>query len=177
MTMANRGFRPGRWALALWFISACSTAAATNNLHFSGNLVAGACTLVVQGNHLADVVFPKLSAGDLALAPSAFQPFSFQLTDCSTALSNGVRVTFSGVEAAGLAGFLALDGSSTASGVGIGIATLPGTAVAINSGNATFTLTSGNNTLNLQARVQAIPGAEIVPGHFSASATATFEYL
>lgn len=154
------------------------TQAAGDNLRFRGNLVASACTVVVNGSMLADVTFPALSASDLLRAPSAPQPFSLQLDDCESALSNGVRVTFTGSEAAGLKGYLALDAASAAGGVAIGIRTLAGSAVEINNATgATFTLASGSNRLTLNAVVQAVPSASIASGAFSASATANFEYL
>lgn len=152
--------------------------ASGDNLHFSGNLVASACTVVTNGGTLAEVVFPDLSAGDLLRAPSALQPFTLQLSDCDSALSNGVRVTLTGTEAAGLKGYLALDASSAADGVAIGIQTLAGNAVNINNATGTtFTLVPGSNQLTLNALVQAIPSASIASGAFSASATVNFEYL
>ena len=157
---------------------ALSPAWADNNLHFTGNLVANVCTLTLNGNTAAEVVFPPLSAGDLLSSDSAPVDFSFQLNDCDSSLSSGVRVSFSGNVVSELPGFLMLDAGSTASGIGIGIKTTAGDAVAVNdSAGATFTLTSGNNTLHLNAVVRAIPGAEIAPGAFSSSATAMFEYL
>lgn len=167
------------WGLALVSMLALPGAEAKeNNLHFRGNLVANACTVGVNGGTLAEVAFPVLSAGDLLRAPSVPQPFSLQLNDCDSALSNGVRVTFTGTEAVGLKGYLALDASSAAGGVGIGIKTLTGTAVEINNAaGATFTLVPGSNQLTLNAVVQALPSATITIGPFSASVTANFEYL
>ncbi|WP_213133032.1 fimbrial protein [Citrobacter sp. FP75] len=167
------------WVLACVGLLAFSGAQASgDNLRFHGSLVASACTVVANGGTLAEVTFPALSAGDLLLAPSAPQPFTLQLNDCDSALSNGVRVTFTGTEAAGLKGSLALDASSAAGGVAIGIRTLAGNAVAMNNTTGTtFTLASGNNQLTLNAVVQAIPPAGITSGAFSASATVNFEYL
>ncbi|TGC65309.1 fimbrial protein, partial [Salmonella enterica subsp. enterica serovar Wilhelmsburg] len=42
---------------------------------------------------------------------------------------------------------------------------------------AVFTLVTGKNTLSLNAWVQRLPGEDLIPGRFSASALATFEYL
>lgn len=154
-------------------------AAATNNIHLVGNLVAAACVVTPSGGNLATVVFPQLSAGDLLLAgQSARQPVTFVLAGCDTSLSNGVRVTFSGNTVSGMSDILALEGSSTAAGVGIGLETLSGEPVAVNGASgATFVLTKGSNTLQLNAWVQMIPGQDIQPGNFSAVATAEFEYL
>lgn len=169
----------GGLTLAALLACANAPAASTNNLHFVGNLVAAACTITTSGSNLAEVVFPSLSAGDLLLAgQSARQPVIFTLEACDTSLSNGIRVTFTGNAVSGMSDILALDGRSTASGVGIGLETLKGEAVAVNgSTGATFVLTTGNNILQLNAWVQVISGQTIMPGSFTATATAKFEYL
>lgn len=72
----------------------------------------------------------------------------------------------------------AIDSYSGASGIGIGIETLSGVPVGINNeSGAVFTLVTGKNTLSLNAQVQRLPGEDLIPGRFSASALATFEYL
>ncbi|KAA5784824.1 fimbrial protein, partial [Klebsiella pneumoniae] len=102
----------------------------------------------------------------------------FELTDCDSALSNGVQVTFTGTEATGMRGILAIDSHSGAFGIGIGIETLSGVPVGMNDKEgAIFTLVTGNNALNLNAWVQRLPGEDLVPGTFFASALVTFEYL
>lgn len=75
-------------------------------------------------------------------------------------------------------GFLALDASSEAQGVGIGMEKTDGTPVLINNtSGATFVLSNGNNNLNFNAWLQAKkrPGSD--DGDFTASLTATFEYI
>lgn len=165
-------------ALSLWSGLMLSGRAA-NNLHFKGQLLSSACTLVVTGNTLADVVFPQMSVPDLTRQrQSAHIPFSLQLAECNSALGTGVSVRFSGVEVVGMAGFLALEGQSIAKGVGIGIETSTGTQVMVNGTTDTiFPLTDGLNTLNFNAWVQAINGEVITPGTFSATTTVAFEYL
>lgn len=168
----------GRMLACIGMLAFSAAQASVDNLRFRGNLVASACTVVVNGVTLAEVAFPVLSAGDLLRAPSAPQPFTLQLNDCDSALSSGVRVTFTGTEAAGLKGYLALDANSTAGGVAIGIRTLTGRVVDINNAaGTTFTLVPGSNQLALNAVVQAISSSGISAGSFSASATANFEYL
>ncbi|MDU2937549.1 MAG: fimbrial protein [Enterobacteriaceae bacterium] len=154
-------------------------AMATDNVHFSGRLVASACTLTLQGTDVAVVEFGQLDSADfIPSGQSARKPLNFELTDCDSALSDGVRVTFAGAEASGSTGILAIDSGSMASGIGIGIETLAGTPVGINDADgATFTLSTGNNTLRLNAWVQRLPGDDLQPGTFTATATATFEYL
>ncbi len=97
---------------------------------------------------------------------------------CIRDRSNGVQVTFTGTEATGMRGILAIDSHSGASGIGIGIETLSGVPVGMNDEEgAIFTLVTGNNALSLNAWVQRLPGEDLVPGTFFASALVTFEYL
>lgn len=150
---------------------------AADNLHFSGSLVASPCTLTMQGTGIAEVDFSSLDSSDFTPdGQSARKPLVFELTDCDSALSNGVQVTFTGTEATGMRGILAIDSHSGA--FGIGIETLSGVPVGINNeSGAVFTLVTGNNALNLNAWVQRLPGEDLVPGTFFASALVTFEYL
>lgn len=152
---------------------------AADNLHFSGSLVASPCTLTMQGADIAEVDFSSLDASDfIPGGQSARKPVVFELTDCDSELSNGVQVIFTGTEATGMRGILAIDSYSGASGIGIGIETLSGVPVDItNESGAVFTLVTGKNTLSLNAWVQRLPGEDLIPGRFSASALATFEYL
>lgn len=152
---------------------------AADNLHFSGSLVASPCTLTMQGTGIAEVDFSSLESSDFTPdSQSARKPLVFELTDCDSALSNGVQVTFTGTEATGMRGILAIDSHSGASGIGIGIETLSGVPVGINDEEgAIFTLVTGNNALSLNAWVQHLPGEDLVPGTFFASALLTFEYL
>lgn len=152
---------------------------AADNLHFSGSLVASPCTLTMQGTGIAEVDFSSLDSSDFTPdGQSARKPLVFELTDCDSALSNGVQVTFTGTEATGMRGILAIDSHSGAFGIGIGIETLSGVPVGMNDKEgAIFTLVTGNNALNLNAWIQRLPGEDLVPGTFFASALVTFEYL
>ncbi|MDR7934447.1 fimbrial protein [Salmonella enterica subsp. enterica serovar Gatineau] len=152
---------------------------AADNLHFSGSLVASPCTLTMQGTGIAEVNFSSLDSSDFTPdGQSARKPLVFELTDCDSALSNGAQVTFTGTEATGMRSILAIDSHSGASGIGIGIETLSGVPVGMNDEEgAIFTLVTGNNALSLNAWVQRLPGEDLVPGTFFASALVTFEYL
>ena len=152
---------------------------AADNLHFSGSLLASPCTLTMQGTGIAEVDFSSLDSSDFTPdGQSARKPLVFELTDCDSALSNGVQVNFTGTEAAAMRGILAIDSHSGASGIGIGIETLSGVPVGMNDEEgAIFMLMPGNNSLSLNAWVQHLPGEDLVPGTFFASALVTFEYL
>ncbi|EHG4007949.1 TPA: fimbrial protein [Escherichia coli] len=152
---------------------------AADNLHFYGNLLSKSCTLVVQGEVLAEVHFPTVSRRDLMVTgQSARVPVVFQLKDCKGPAQYEVRVTLTGTEDSEQPGFLALDAASTAQGVGIGMEKTDGTAVLINNtSGATFVLSSGNNDLHFNAWLQAKSGRDVTMGDFTASLTATFEYI
>ncbi|MCL0137922.1 fimbrial protein, partial [Klebsiella pneumoniae] len=115
------------------------------------------CALVVDGQYLAEVRFPTVSRQDLNVAgQSARVPVVFKLKDCKGPAGYNVKVTLTGVEDSEQPGFLALDTSSTAQGVGIGMEKTDGMQVAINNTNgATFALTNGNNDINFRAWLQA----------------------
>ncbi|CAM6326878.1 Fimbrial protein [Citrobacter sedlakii] len=164
--------------LALWGILG-QTVNAETKIHFTGRLLSSPCSLVVNGNTLTEVLFPSLSAPELATrGRSKPVAFSLQLKDCNTVTSKSVSVRFSGMEVSGMSGFLALEGGADASGIGIGIETEDGAQVKINgaSGNE-FMLSDGLNTLNFNAWIQAVEGQEITPGTFSATTLVAFEYL
>lgn len=64
---------------------------------------------------------------------SAHLPVVFKLKDCKGPAGYNVKVTLSGTEDSGQPGFLAVDDTSTAQGVGIGMETLDGKRVDINN--------------------------------------------
>lgn len=95
---------------------------AADNLHFYGNLLNKTCTPVETQGLLAEVQFPTVSAQDLVVAgQSARVPVVFQLKDCKGPTSYNVKVTLTGTEDSEQPGILALDASSGAQGVGIGM--------------------------------------------------------
>lgn len=79
---------------------------AADNLHFYGNLLSKSCTLVVQGEVLAEVHFPTVSRRDLMVTgQSARVPVVFQLKDCKGPAQYEVRVTLTGTEDSEQPGF------------------------------------------------------------------------
>lgn len=155
------------------------TVSAADNLHFTGNLFGKSCTPVINGNLLAEIHFPTIAASDLMLrGQSERVPLVFQLKDCKSATAFNVKVTLTGTEDTDLPGFLSIDSSSSATGVGIGIETAGGAAVPINSNTgATFPLNQGNNSVNFNTWLQAVNGRDVTSGDFTAMMTVTFEYF
>lgn len=160
-------------------LAASGTTLAADNLHFYGNLLSKSCTLVVDGELLAKVHFPTVSSQDLMVAgQSSRVPVVFKLKDCKGPADYQVKVTLTGTEDSEQPGFLALDPTSGAQGVGIGMEKSDGTLVPLNdTTGATFNLSDGANSLNFNAWLQAKSGRDVTSGEFSASLTATFEYI
>lgn len=156
-----------------------SPALAANNLHFYGNLLSKTCTPVEQAGTLAEVQFPNISHKDLMTRGQSDRvPVVFRLKDCKGPAQYSVKVTLTGTEDSEQPRFLALDGTSGAQGVGIGMETVDGTAIAINNTTGvTFVLSDGNNSLNFRAWLQAKEGRDVTPGDFTAQLTAMFEYI
>lgn len=108
------------------------------------------------------------------------QPFEIRLSECDLALGNMVSVTFQGTENTALPGLLAIDGSSQAKGIAIGLETPQGKLLPINKASDKYRLQAGNNVIALHAYVQGEPQAialsGIERGPFNAVATFSLEY-
>lgn len=159
-------------------IAIVSPVESMTSVHYSGELIAGACDLVVSGDTMATVDFHTLSTANFdSNGQSPRIPFTLSLNDCRTALATGVLVTFQGTEDSTLSGLLALETSSHASGFAIGVETAAQQPLTINATQGTaFVLTEGITTINLRAWLQKYAGKDITPGEFTGSATVNFEY-
>jgi len=155
-------------------------AAEENNVHLYGTLVAEPC-VIPPGEEEIELDFGTVIDKSLYLNKrTSGQPFSIHLTECDLSLGNTVKVTFSGKENPNLPGLLALDGGSSASGVGIGLETQEGKALPLKSASEEFQLSEGSYMINLKAYVQGEPEAiqkkSIGLGTLSAVATFSLEY-
>jgi len=158
----------------------CAQAQPAENVVFRGALVNAPCTLR-PGDEAVELNFGTLVNKYLytnTRTPS--QPFSLHLDDCDTAVATGVKLTFIGIESSPLPGLLALDPSSVARGVAVGMETGAGQALPLNAQGSTTPLTQGSMAIPLQAYVQAEPAAKanqgIVEGPFTATVTFALEY-
>ncbi|HHQ6579729.1 TPA: fimbrial protein [Serratia fonticola] len=158
----------------------CAPAQAVENVEFRGALVNAPCSLR-PGDEAIELNLGTLVNKFLytnTRTPS--QTFSLHLDDCDTAVATGVKLTFMGIESTALPGLLALDTSSAARGVAVGMETSGGQALPLNVQGSTTPLIQGNMAIALQAFVQAEPAAKanqgIVEGAFTATATFALEY-
>ena len=152
---------------------------ADSQVDFAGTLVKDPCTLSIgEAGENKVVDFGTIVDKYLyANGQSQAQTFTILLQDCDTSLGNTVSFIFKGNEDTDQPGLLALDDSSVAKGVAIGIANTAGTPLPLNENSEESSLNDGDNQITFQAYVKASPAAiannAITQGDFSA--TATFE--
>mgnify|MGYP000305902892 CR=1 FL=1 len=151
-----------------------------DNVRLHGALVAEPC-VIAQGDESVRLEFGTVIDKYLyANERTHGQAFAIRLTECDPSLGKTVKVTFSGMENPSLKGLLAIDGSSQASGIAIGMETPEGQKLPLNKIGPGYRLVDGSNTLTVQAYVQGEPEAiakrSIERGPFSAIATFSLEY-
>ncbi|MBE4916814.1 type 1 fimbrial protein [Enterobacter cloacae complex sp. P6RS] len=151
-----------------------------DNVHFHGALVAEPCKILdSDANILLDfgtVIESYLYEYHRTLS----KPFAIHLTDCDPSLYNTVSVTFQGTADSELTDFLALDPTSTAKGVAIGLTLSDGTPLAVNKASPYSMLSSGNNTLYFKTFIEAKPSGllnnSLQVGEFRSVATFVLSY-
>ncbi|WP_336280414.1 fimbrial protein [Cronobacter dublinensis] len=157
-----------------------SVYAEEDNVHFSGALVAEPCTLPEADTDI------QLDFGSVVekylykYQRTKSQPFSIHLTECNPTILSSVSVTFQGTADIELINMLALDASSSAKGVAIGLELADGTPLEINKASPFTALTNGSNTLIFNAFVQAQPtilaNKTLVAGDFTAISSFVLAY-
>lgn len=154
---------------------------AADNMHFHGTLVAQPC-VIQPGEEVISLDFGTVIDKYLYQNQRTnSQPFVLHLSSCDLSLGTSAGITFTGVENLTLPGLLALDASSQASGIAIGIETQNGAPLSINKAKVTrYPLSAGDNFIHMQAYVQAEPAAltnrTIAKGPFSAVVTFSLAY-
>ncbi|MFJ3264865.1 fimbrial protein [Serratia liquefaciens] len=154
--------------------------AAENNVHLFGALVAEPC-VIPPGDEEIQLDFGTIVDKYLYLNTRTLgQQFEIRLTECDVSLGKTVKVTFTGTENTALPGLLAIDASSGAKGIAIGMETLEAKPLPLNKPSNEYSLQAGNNVIALKAYVQGEPQAiaerKIEYGPFSAVANFILEY-
>ncbi|MDY0972477.1 fimbrial protein [Siccibacter turicensis] len=154
--------------------------AAEDNVHFSGALVSEPCTLPDAD---ADIT---LDFGSIIMKSlykyqrTMSKPFEIHLQDCDPSLMQTVSVTFQGTADAELTDMLAIDASSTATGVAIGLELADGSAFGINKTSPWMQINQGSNILAFKAYVQIKPssasGGKLAMGNFTSTSTFVLSY-
>jgi type 1 fimbria pilin len=154
---------------------------AADNMRFHGTLVAQPC-VIKPGEEVIPLDFGTVIDKYLYQNQrTSGQQFALHLSGCDLSLGTSVAITFTGLENFMLPGLLALDASSQASGIAIGIETQDGAPLPINKAEITrYPLSVGDNFIRMQAYVQAEPAAltnrTIAKGPFSAVVTFSLAY-
>ncbi|MCK6964552.1 fimbrial protein [Enterobacter bugandensis] len=153
---------------------------ASDNLHFSGTLIAEPCTLDPNTTSI-NLDFGTVIDKYLYInTRTNSKPFDIRLLGCDTILGNSVQVTFSGTADSELPDLLAVS-NGAASGIAIGIELVDGTLLPINSTAPAHQLLTGDNVLTFRGYVQMKPSAmqshSITRGNFNAIATFKLDYL
>lgn len=151
-----------------------------NNVHLYGTLVTEPC-VIAPGKEEIVLDFGTVIDRYLYLHTRTIaQPFSIHLAECDLSLVKTMKVTFIGPENPAMKGLLAIDSSSSAGGIAIGLETKEGKSLALNRGSYVHTLQAGETVVSLKAYVQAEPDAitnrSIKRGTFSATTTFSLEY-
>ncbi|MGT4067294.1 UNVERIFIED_CONTAM: fimbrial protein [Aeromonas hydrophila] len=155
-------------------------AQAVDNLDFRGGLVNAPCTLRAGDEDLTLEFGTVIDKYLYTNARTPSRPFALHLDDCDTTVLTGVTLTFRGTESLELPGLLALDPSSQARGIAVGIESGAGQPWPLNGAGATISLIPGNMVIPLQAYLEVEPTARnsqgIVRGPFMATATFSLTY-
>nr|WP_234472471.1 fimbrial protein [Pantoea agglomerans] len=153
---------------------------AEDNVQFRGALVAEPC-VIAPGEENLQLDFGTVIDKYLYLNQRTHgQPFEIHLMACDVSLAKTLTITFSGNENLQLPGLLALDATSQASGIAIGMETPEGKPLPLNLAGQKSLLAAGSNRIAFKAFVQGEPDAiakeTIKQGPFSTVATFRLEY-
>lgn len=153
---------------------------AEDNMYFHGTLVDEPCMISAE-----DAIIP-LDFGtviDKELynnTRTSGLPFTVHLSECDLSIGKTVKIMFNGIENTKIKGLLAIDPSSQASGIAIGIETEEGKLLPINKVSEKYVLENGSNAINMSAYLQGEPDAikhhAIERGPFNAVARFSLEY-
>lgn len=167
-------------AQALMAVPLLALATGDYNVHLYGALVSEPC-VIPPGDEEITLDFGTIIDKYLYLKTrTQGQTFEIHLEECDLTLGKTVSVSFTGTESSALPGLLALDGSSAATGIAIGLETPSAQPLPLNQASDKSLLQEGSNRIALKAYVQGEPDAirnqSIERGPFSAVATFNLEY-
>ena len=166
-------------ALLLTF-GLAATAHGVDNLRFKGNLVEQACT-IRPGDEAITLELWDLTSKHLYInTRTQGKGFKVHLENCDTSIGDTVSIMLGGTENRNLPGLFALDGSSGATGIGLGIETPNNKPLPVNTVSDKQVLNNGSNVIELKAYVQGEPDAikdqTIGHGRYTVTSTFTLDY-
>lgn len=169
---------PATAVILLLNILPCGAQAIDNNLNFNGTLVSEPCDPDPRTTNFV-VDFGTVVKKSLYLnTRTESTPFSINLLNCDTAISQSVVFTFTGSESTVLPGMLAV--ANPVAGIVIGLESADGKSLPVNQPAPALSLAQGTNSFHFNAYVSAEPEAiknqTIITGQFSATATVEIAY-
>lgn len=178
--LKNRSSSPVLWAVLVMPLLMGDKANAADNVIFTGDLVAEACS-VRPGDDAITLDMSDVSSQYLyANSRTVGKRFRIHLEGCDVSIADAVTTTFSGRESVELPGLLKLDASSVAAGIALGIETATNVPLLLNATSDEQPLSDGNNILEFKAFVKGEPRAladkTIRAGAFAATSTFTLNY-
>ncbi|WP_258180075.1 fimbrial protein [Siccibacter turicensis] len=154
--------------------------AAEDNVHFSGALVSEPCTLPDADTDITLDFGSIIKKSLYKYQRTMSKPFMIHLQECDPSQLQTVSVTFQGTADTELTDMLAIEASSAAKGVAIGLESANSTPLAINKTSPYIQLTNGSNILNFYAYVQIKPSVKdmssLTVGDFTAISTFVLGY-
>ncbi|UII74254.1 type 1 fimbrial protein [Pseudomonas sp. HN11] len=164
------------WVALLLTFGLAPSANAADNLRFKGNLVEEACTIRPGDDAITLEIWDVTSKHLYINTRTQGKDFKVHLEDCDTTIGKTVTITLGGRENMALPGLFALDGGSSASGIGIGLETPNNKPLPVNTVSDEQVLSDGSNVIELKAYVQGEPEAirDQTIGHGAYTVTSTF---
>ncbi len=168
------------WAVLVMPLLLNDKVSAADNVIFTGDLVAEACSLR-PGDDAITLDMSDVSSQYLyANSRTVGKRFRIHLEGCDTRISDAVTTTFSGRESIELPGLLKLDASSVAAGIALGIETPANVPLLLNATSDEQSLSDGNNIIEFKAFIKGEPRAladkTIRAGAFAATSTFILSY-
>ncbi|HHQ2586742.1 MULTISPECIES: fimbrial protein [unclassified Providencia] len=155
--------------------SAFAVDAGQGIVKFEGSIIEAACGISPESTdqtvNLGQVASAQLAGG----GTSRPVPFTIELVDCDSSVSNTAEVTFTGGVNPNLANSLAIQGKASGAGVVItGVDAIPVKLDGSASAGA-IALQDGDNSLLFSAYLKG-DSTQVVPGPFTALANFTMQY-
>lgn len=152
----------------------------SDNLRFSGRLVAQPC-IIAEGDESRELNFDSIIEKSLYIHERTYsRPFSLVLSECDLSVGKNVKISFDGPRSLALPDLLAITEGGGTSGIAVGLETADGSPLALGKKTSDYQLKAGRNEIFFKAYIQAEPEAitkkDIVLGPFTAVATFYLEY-
>jgi type 1 fimbria pilin len=168
------------WLILLLAFALTPKGNAADNLRFKGNLVEEACTIRPGDEAITLELWDVTSKHLYINTRTQGKGFKVHLENCDTSIGDTVSIMLGGTENRNLPVLFALDGSSGATGIGLGIETPNNKPLPVNTVSDKQVLNNGSNVIELKAYVQGEPDAikdqTIGHGRYTVTSTFTLDY-